>query len=392
MELMFSNVLLVGSFLVLLSVIFSKFSEKLGLPILIVFMFIGMIAGSDGLGGIYFENYELTYCLSLVSICFIIFSGAIETDFKEVKESLGRGITLSSLGIVITTAITGIFVTFITNLDIIKSLLVGAILSATDAAFVFSIFKDDSQNISPKIKGLLKFESSSNDAMAYFLVVVLLGYLNTTSVTMASTLINVLLNPFVGGVFGWLIARLFIYTNNIINLSYIGLYPALTLAFLFLSFSLSNLFHGNGFLAVYIFGITISNQSVLHKKFLQSFYDVICWLSQLLMFVILGLLVFPSRLMSVSSTGIMISIFLMIVARPIATFICLGFGKYTFRDKIFVSWAGLKGATPIVFACLAAIRIGDEAHQIFDIVFFVVLTSALFQAMSLKYLAEKLAD
>ncbi len=389
METVINNFLLIGSIILLVSVLLSKSSSRFGLPILIIFMLIGMISGSEGLGGIHFENYELTHSLSLIALCLIIFSGGIETNIKDIKENLGRGILLSSLGVLLTTSIVGFFVHKILNISLLESFLLGATLSATDAAAVFSAFKDKKSQVIARDKNLLKFESGSNDPMAYFLVTVILGFIERDSYQLSEITISFILNPVIGLFVGWILAKAFISLNNIINLEFVGLYPALTLSFLFLNYSIASEFWGNGFLAVYVFGLLINSQKVLHKTFLYSFYDGISWLSQIGLFVMLGLLVFPSRLINIAPEGFIIALFLVLVARPIAVFLCLMFSKFDFRDKAFISWAGLKGATPIVFASLAAVKMGNQAHIIFDIVFFVVLVSALIQGVTLKFVAKR---
>lgn len=390
MEVFLNHFILAGSVILLLSVLLSKSSSRFGLPILIIFMLIGMLSGSEGLGGIQFENYELTHSLSLVALCLIIFSGGIETEIKDIKENLGRGIILSSFGVLFTTGVIGFFVHKILNISLMESLLLGAILSATDAAAVFSIFKDKSSQVTARNKNLLKFESGSNDPMAYLLVTILLGVIETGTYDLNNIGISFIVNPVMGLIIGWILAKAFISLNNIINLEHIGLYPALTLSFLFLNYSLASQLGGNGFLAVYVFGLLISSRKILHKTFLYSFYDGVSWLSQIGLFVMLGLLVFPSRLIKIAPEGVVIALFLILVARPVTIFLCLMFSKFNFKDKVFVSWAGLKGATPIVFASLAAVKMGNKAYIIFDIVFFVVLVSALIQGMSLKLVAKKL--
>ena len=354
-------------------------------------MFVGMIAGSEGVGGIHFENYELTHSLSLIALCLIIFSGGVETNLSDIKGNLWRGVFLSTFGVLITTALVEIFVNRLTGLPFVECLLLGAILSATDAAAVFSSFKGkDSQIVSP-VKNLLKFESGSNDPMAYLLVALLLGFLDgQTQISGLEMSFKFLINPVVGFIVGWGLSRAFISLNNIINLNHIGLYPTLTLSFLFLSYSISSHLNGNGFLAVYIFGLVISSKKILHKSLLYSFYDGISWLSQIGLFVMLGLLVFPSRLIKVVPSGLLIAIFLILIARPLTIFLCLSFSRFSFKDKIFISWAGLKGASPIVFASLAAVKLGDRAHPIFDITFFTVLLSALLQGATLRFFARKL--
>ncbi|TGD48325.1 potassium/proton antiporter [Halobacteriovorax sp. Y22] len=389
MEQFLNNFLLGSSILLLLSVVLSKSSSRFGLPVLILFLIIGMLAGSDGIGGINFSNFELTHSLSLVALCLIIFTGGFETPFNKIKRDFGRGVALSSLGVVFTTLLVGGFTHLITDIGILESLLIGAILSATDAAAVFSAFKDPNTQVGD-VKNILRFESGSNDPMAYFLVSVLLGFIEQGIGDVKDTAFLLFSNPAIGLAGGWVIARAFILINNVIKLDYNGLYPPLTIAALFLGYSVTTKLGGNGFLAVYVFGMIIGNKKILHKNLLTLFFDGMTWLSQIGLFVMLGLLVFPSRLPSIAPTGLLIAVFLTFAARPISVFLCLVKSSFNLNEKIFVSWAGLKGATPIVFASFAATHMGERAHTIFDIVFFVVIISALIQGSTLKIMARKL--
>lgn len=392
MESQLNNFLLITSIVLLASIFLSKSSSRFGLPILVLFLFIGMVAGSEGLGGIHFENYELTHTLSLIALCLIIFSGGIETQLKEIRPHMYRGIALSSVGVLVTTILVGAFTYYVMNMDILVSLLLGAILSATDVAAVFSIFKDKKNQVIGSTKTLIKFESGSNDPMAYFLVSVLIGLIETNQQwNQEQIILSLFINPLLGFIGGKILSKIFISINNKINLEHLGLYPALTLAFLFLTYSGTTKLGGNGFLAVYIFGVTIGNKKIVHSNILTHFYDGISWLSQIGLFVMLGLLVYPSRLITVAVPSLAITAFLILIARPIAVYLCLLRGSFNFKDKIFISWAGLKGASPIVFASFAATHIGEQAHTLFDIVFFVVLVSALVQGLSLKWLAKKLS-
>jgi len=390
MEQLVSNYLLVASIVLLLSIFLSKSSKTFGLPILVVFLGIGMLFGSEGFIGINFENYELAYSLSLIAMCVIIFSGGLETSFNEAKSELRSGMLLSSVGIILTTALVGCFIFYVTALSLLESLLLGAILSATDAAAVFNMFKDKRSQVSAPIKNLLKLESGSNDPMAYFLVLTLLGFIKYEGSGYLSTVQFFILNPLVGVVVGFGISKLYIYVNNKINLDYIGLYPALTMAFLFLNFTFTSFLDGNGFIAVYIFGMIVGNNKILHKNLLISFYDGISWLFQIGLFVMLGLLVFPTRLIPIIGIGTLIACFLIFVARPITVYLTLIKSGFNNKEKLFISWAGLKGATPIVFASLAATQLGGRAHTFFDVVFYVVILSALLQGTSFKKLAKKL--
>lgn len=390
MEELLNNFLLVGSILLVVSVFLSKSSTKFGLPILVLFMLVGMAAGTDGLGIIHYEDYELTHSLSLIAICIIIFSGGLSTEWKDVKPVLKRGIVLSSLGVVITTALLAAFVYFVFNVDLMESLLLASILSSTDAAAVFAIFRDKRTQVRKNLRSLLEFESGSNDPMAYFLVSLFLGFYQFGVPEPGAIAFQFISNPLIGLAMGVFISLCFKYINDRVELDYIGLYPPLTISFLFLMYSLTTKLGGNGFLAVYIFGIFLGNSKIVHKKPLLVFFDGTSWLAQIGLFVLLGILVFPTRILEVSSIGILISVFLLLIARPAAVFLCLIKSNFSLKEKIFISWAGLKGATPIVFASFAATVPSGSTKTMFDIVFFTVLISALLQGGTLKLLAKKL--
>lgn len=390
MEDLLNNSLLIGSVLLLLSVFLSKSSSKFGLPILVLFMLVGILAGSEGLGGIQYENYELTHSLSLVAICVIIFSGGLGTKFSDAKSVLSSGVSLSTFGVVMTTAIVAGFSHFIFDIPLVESLLLGSILSATDAAAVFSIFRDKNAQVSRRLKSLVEFESGSNDPMAYFLVTTFLSMHQNGGFAMEGVWHDIILNPVVGMLGGYLLFQAFKFINDRLELDFQGLYPALTVGFLFFVYSAVTHLKGNGFLAVYIFGIQLGNYKMAHKSALIAFFDGASWLFQIGLFVLLGLLVSPSRLMDVAPEAIFTALFILLAARPLTVFASLAFSKFNFKEKAFVSWAGLKGATPIVFASLAATKVGDSSHFIFDVVFFSVLISALLQGSTVKPLAKKL--
>ncbi len=391
MEYILNNSLLIGSILLLLSVVMSKSLSKFGLPILVLFLFIGMISGSEGIGGIDYENYELTHSLSLVAICLIIFTGGLLTKISDVKPVMTSGIVLSTLGIFLTTGLVGIFCHYLFHIHLFESLLIGAILSSTDAAAVFTVLRDKNAQVSKNVKSLLELESGSNDPMAYLLVTVFLGlYQADIGNSESVSFIYFLLNPLFGILGGYAFFKIFKLINDKVELDFEGLYPALALGFLFLTYSLVTSFNGNGFLAVYIFGLRIGNERIIHKHILTSFFDGISWLFQIGLFIMLGLLVFPSRLFEIAPSGAMLGLFCVIVARPAIVFICLMFSRFDYREKLLISWAGLKGATPIVFASLVATTVGKESLFIFDLVFFTVIISALVQGSTVKMLAKKL--
>lgn len=390
MEDIIINGMLVSSVLLIGSIFLSKSSSKFGLPILVMFMLVGVAVGTEGLGIVHFENYELTHSLSLIAICIIIFSGGLSTNWTDVKPVLRRGILLSTVGVFITASLLAAFSYFFFNVSIIESLLLGSILSSTDAAAVFSAFRDKNAQVQKNIRSILEFESGSNDPAAYFLVTLFLGFYTTEIPTTGNIVLEFITNPLIGLVMGFLISWGFKYVNDHIELDYVGLYPALTISCLFLNYSLTTQLGGNGFLAVYIFGIFLGNQKIVHKSPLITFFDGTSWLAQIGLFILLGILVFPSRVLQAAPIGIFISIFLLFVARPLAVYICLLRSKFTTKEKVFISWAGLKGATPIVFASFVVSPSQPATLIMFDIVFFTVLISALLQGGTLNLVARKL--
>ncbi|CBW26061.1 putative Na+/H+ exchanger [Halobacteriovorax marinus SJ] len=369
----------------------SKSLSKFGLPILVLFLFVGMISGSEGIGGIDYENYELTHSLSLVAICLIIFTGGLLTKISDIRPVMKSGVVLSTLGILLTTGMIGVFCHYLFHINLFESFLIGAILSSTDAAAVFTVLRDRNAQVPKRVKSLLELESGSNDPMAYLLVTIFLGlYQADIETSQMNSLISFIVNPLFGIIGGYAFFKIFKLINDKVELDFQGLYPALALGFLFLNYSLVTSFHGNGFLAVYIFGLKVGNERIIHKQILTSFFDGISWLFQIGLFILLGLLVFPSRLLEIASSGAMLAVFSIIIARPAIVFICLMFSRFDYREKLLISWAGLKGATPIVFASLVAMNVGKEANFIFDLVFFTVIISALVQGSTVKLLAKKL--
>jgi cell volume regulation protein A len=385
-----NTALVIGSIILLLSVIISKSSSKFGLPILVVFLGIGMLAGSEGIGGISYESYELTHSLSLIAICLIIFSGGLLTKVDDIRPIMKSGTSLSTLAIVLTTLMVGGCCYYLFYLPLVDSLLIGAVLSSTDAAAVFTAFRDKNSQVSKNLKSLLEFESGSNDPMAYLLVTIFLGYFKSGILLNSDSLYLLIVNPLLGLIYGFGGYKLFKFINDKLELDFQGLYPALMVSFLFLTYSSCTELNGNGFLAVYIFAIMLGNSKILHKKVLITFFDGISWLAQIGLFILLGLLVFPSRLIEVAPKGSLLALFLIFIARPLSVFISLAFSNLNFKEKIFISWAGLKGASPIVFAALVATEIDTSTNLIFNKVFYVVLFSALLQGTTLKWVAKKL--
>lgn len=389
MEFTTENILLLGSFLLFVSIIASKTSFKLGVPTLILFLGVGMLAGSDGPGGINFDDPETAKLLGVIALTLILFSGGLDTKWASVKPIVKNALSLSTVGVLITAGLVGFFSSYLLGFTFLEALLLGAIVSSTDAAAVFSILRSQRLGLKGYVRPLLELESGSNDPMAYFLTVSLIFLLQHPDASVWSLLPKFFIEMIVGVVAGYGFGKLMVWLLNHIKLDIDGLYPVLVLALIFFAFSLSDSIGGNGFLAVYIAGIIMGNSSFMHKKSLIRFYDGQAWLMQIIMFLTLGLLVFPSHLPPILGKGVIISLFLIFIARPIAVFASLSFAKdLNFRKKLFISWVGLRGAAPIVFATYPLIAGIHYADTIFHLVFFISAMSVLLQGTTLPLMAK----
>lgn len=389
MALSAENILLLGSILLFVSIIASKTSFKLGIPTLILFLVVGMVAGSDGLGGIYFDNPKIAQLLGVIALNFILFSGGIETKWESVKPIVWQGISLSTLGVLITALSVGLFSAYLLGYSLAEGMLLGAIVSSTDAAAVFSILRSRSIGLKGNLRPTLEFESGSNDPMAYFLTISFIYLIKDPDASLLSLIPKFLVGMTLGALCGYAFGKAMIWIVNQIKLDIDGLYPVLILSMVFFTFSFTDFIGGNGFLAVYIAAIILGNSNFLHKKSLIKFYDGQAWLMQIVMFVTLGLLVYPSEIVPVIGPGILIALFLIFVGRPLAVFIALSFFvNLNIRKKFFISWVGLRGAVPIVFATYPLLAGVQSASTIFNLVFFISVSSILLQGTMLPIIAR----
>lgn len=382
------NIMLIGSILLLISILGSKSTGKLGVPTLIIFLAIGMLAGSDGVGGIHFTDSRLAQSLGIIALTFILFSGGLETKWESIKPVLWQGITLSTLGVLLTAAGLGIFIYFISDFTLTEGFLIGAIVSSTDAAAVFSILRSKKIGLKGNLRPLLELESGSNDPMAYFLTISITALLVNKDSSYWELIPLFFQQMIIGAVIGYLMGHVMVWILNKINLDYDGLYPVMTLALVFFTYSITTYLNGNGFLAVYLSGIILGNRYFIHKKSIMRFYDGQAWLMQIVMFLTLGLLVFPKQMLPFIGTGLAISIFLMFVARPAAVFLSLFLFKTNYRESLLISWVGLRGAVPIVFATYPLLQGVEKSLMIFNIVFFIVLTSVILQGTTIPLMAK----
>lgn len=383
MSLTTENILLIGSILLIISVLAGKTSYKFGVPVLIFFLAIGMLAGSEGIGGIYFDNPKIAQFIGIIALNFILFSGGFETDIKSIKPVLWQGVILSTLGVLVTAIIVGLFVHYFIGFTIYEGLLLGAIVSSTDSAAVFSILRSKSLALKYNMRPLLELESGSNDPMAYVLVIIFSGLIANPETTLLNSIPLLISQLLLGTIMGLGLGIGSKYIINKIRLDYEGLYTVLAVAVMLFIFASTDYIGGNGFLAVYLAAVYLGNQELIHKKKILKTFDGFAWLMQIVLFLTLGLLVFPSQIVPVIGIGLIISLVLILLARPISVFITLLPFNTNFRSKLYVSWVGLRGAVPIVFATYPFIYGVEKANMIFNIVFFISITSVLIQGTTL---------
>lgn len=388
MNLTIENILLVGSILLFISVIVGKSSYKFGVPTLILFLSIGMLAGSDGIGGIVFDDPKIAQLIGVVSLNFILFSGGLNTSWTNVKPILKEGIALSTVGVLLTAVTLGTFVWLVTDFTVYESMLLGSIVSSTDAAAVFSILRSKNLALRTNLRPTLELESGSNDPMAYVLTIAFLTLVINQDQNVLSIVPMFFQQMIVGAMAGFAFGYLSKITINRINLDFEGLYPVLAIALMFITFSATDFVGGNGFLAIYICAVYLGNQDLIHKKTILRMYDGLAWLMEIVLFLTLGLLVFPSQIVPFIGVGLLISLFLIVVARPISVFLSLMFFKMRFRRRLYISWVGLRGAVPIVFATYPLLAGIEKANMIFNIVFFISVTSILIQGTTLSVFAK----
>lgn len=380
MNLSLDNIVLIGALLLFLSLIASR-TSRYGVPTLLLFLV-------DGIGGIHFDNYEVARFIGSIALGFILFSGGLDTKFFDIKPVLKQGIVLSTLGVLLTCFFLGVIITFFTDFTLLEGLLLGAIVSSTDAAAVFSILRSKGLGLKSNLRPLLELESGSNDPMAYFLTIIFTFILSNGDVGYASLLPVFFQQMILGAVFGYVMGYLMQKIINWIKLEYDGLYSALLMSMLLITLSVSELIGGNPFLAIYIAGCILGNRDFIHKKSLMKHFDGQAWLMQCVMFLTLGLLVFPKQIVPHIGIGLVTSFILIFVARPASIFILLSFFKLSFRKKLFISWVGIRGAVPIILAIFPLTAGIPHSDMIFNLVFFVSLTSVLVQGTSIPLVAK----
>ncbi|MDQ6661797.1 MAG: potassium/proton antiporter [Chloroflexota bacterium] len=380
--------LLVASVLLLLSIVAWKVSSRLGIPALLLFLGIGMLAGSDGPGGIYFDDAFVAQSVGIVALAFILFAGGLETRWKVVRPALGGALALSTVGVFLTAVVVAVFAFFLLHVSFLEGLLLGAIISSTDAAAVFSVLGARNLQLTGQIIPLLELESGCNDPMAVFLTLGLTRLLTNPHESVLAVITLFVQQMGIGAICGLLLGWIAILVISRVKLEVAALYPVLTMALVLLTYGLTATLGGSGFLAVYLLGLLLGNSSVQRINRLTRFHTAISWLMQIAMFLILGLLVFPSHLPPIIGSGLLITGVVIFIARPIGTLAALLPIRMPMREKLFVSWVGLRGAVPIVLATFPLLAGLPQAPLLFNLVFFIVLASVLLQGTTVPLVAK----
>ena len=390
------NILLVGSILIFTSILISKTGYRFGIPTLLLFLVVGMLFGSDGLG-IQFNSATDAQFVGMIALSIILFSGGMDTKIKDIQPVMKQGILLSTVGVLLTTALTGGFIYYISGwnstniqLPLLTSMLLAATMSSTDSASVFSLLRSQRMNLKQNLRPMLELESGSNDPMAYMLTIVLIQVISSGSqLSLALVAKDLFVQFLVGGVIGYAFGKFASWLINKIELPNSSLYPILLLSLVFITFTTTDLLKGNGYLAIYIAGVVVGNSRLAFRKEIGTFMNGMTWLFQIIMFLTLGLLVNPHEMVDIIGVALLIALFMIIVARPISVFACLlPFRNITNKARLFISWVGLRGAVPIIFATYPVIAKIEGSHQLFNIVFFITLLSLVIQGMSISKMAK----
>lgn len=402
------NILLISSLLIFTAILISRAGYRFGIPVLLLFIVVGMAFGVDGLG-LAFDNFKIAQFIGTIALCVILYCGGLETRFDSIKPVLKEGIVLSTAGVFLTALFTGAFIYLLTRvghlsegMSIVMCFLLAAVMSSTDSASVFNILRNANMKLKENLQPVLELESGSNDPMAYVITIVLIqcaqqlfepaSGINIDYTRMVgNAVVTFLMQLGIGAAAGVGLGKAFSWVLGKIKLNGVSLHAILVISIGFFIYSITGLVHGNGFLAIYLAGVIIGNRKMVYKKEIFRFSETVTWLMQMGMFLTLGLLVNPKEMLKVAPVALLIGIFLTFIGRPLAVFISLlPFRKLTFRARVFISWVGLKGATPIIFAIFTVVSGIPGSEQIFNIVFFITMLSMLVQGMSIPAVARKL--
>ena len=397
MAMSLEQILLLASVLFFISMVVGKAGHKFGIPVLLLFLGVGMLFGQDGFG-LEFQNIQTAQIIGTVALSIILFSGGLDTKFMDIRPIILPGIILATGGVILTALFTGLFVWWISSalvpslaIGLMTALLLASTTSSTDSASVFGILRSRGTVLKNNLRPLLELESGSNDPMAYMLTITLITIINSGGVVFWQVALLIVVQLVVGALAGYYLGKMSVILINRIRLDNSALYPILLFTFGIFIFSLTYFLKGNGYLAVYIAGLVIGNSKFVHKRTSMRFMDGLAWMSQILLFLTLGLLVNPNELLmpDVLVPGLIISFFIIMVARPLSVYLCLiPFKQISLRDKVFVSWVGLRGAVPIIFAILTLAAGVPHARWMFNIVFIITLVSLILQGTFLNLVAS----
>lgn len=383
--------LLVTGLLLLATVLAGTLSSRFGVPALIGFLALGMLAGSDGPGGIGFADYQAAQTIGVACLIFILFSGGLDTPWKAVRPVLSPALVLATLGVLISTAVVTVAAVLLLDFSILQGFLLGSVIASTDAAAVFAVLRTQETKLREDVLSLIELESGSNDPMAIFLVGAALALIAAPATPLLTFLPEFALQMILGALFGAGAGYAFTVILKRARLRQGGLFLVVSVAAALLAFGLAGSLGGSGFLAAYLAGVVAGNRDYPNRRQVSQFQDGLAWLAQVVMFLTLGLLVFPHQLPAVALDGLAITAVLMLIARPLSVFVSLApFRAFDWRAKLFVSWAGLRGAVPIVLATFGIVAGVENAQTMFNIVFFVVLASSIIQGPTIGIAARRL--
>ena len=391
------NIFFLGAVLIFISIVISKWGYRFGVPTLLLFLFTGMLFGSDGLG-LEFHSYESAQLIGMLSLSVILFTGGMDTKFHEIRPVLAQGLVLSTVGVILTTVITGFLIYYLsvwTRLDIglslPLSLLLAATVSSTDSASVFNLLRSQGIGLRHNLRPTLELESGSNDPMAYMITVALVDLIvSSGQFSIGGLLLKIAVQLLVGAAFGYLSGKLLVWIVNHINLPNPSLYPVLMLCLVMIVFTMTDFLHGNSYLAVYVAGLVAGNSRLSYRRETGTFMQGVTWLLQIVMFLTLGLLVNPHEMLPVWLVAFAIGLFMMFFARPITVFLCLLPFHVPVKAKLFLSWVGLRGAVPIIFATYPIIAGIEDADFLFNVVFVITLLSLSLQGTTISAVARRL--
>ncbi len=381
------TILGVVAVLLVLSVVASKAAVRLGVPTLLLFLALGMLAGSEGIGGLWFDYPRIAQGVGVVALVYILYAAGFDTDSAEMRQQIWPALSLATVGVFISCAVMAAFAHYVFGVGWPESSLLGAVVSSTDAAAVFNVFRAKNAQLKPALRHLIEAESGSNDPMAVFLTFAAITAILVPQTSLLAHVGHFFLEMGLGAALGYLGGKSIAYIINNIRLQWEGLYPVLSVALVLLLFALCSRIGGNGFLAVYVAGLVVGNTTLIHRRSLLLFHDGIAWLLQITMFLILGLQVFPSQLLGVVKMGLYLALFLIFIARPLSVFAALLPFRLAFREQLFIAWAGLRGAAPIILATIAVTSGIPESRALFNTVFFVAVLSVAAQGTTVNKVA-----